>query len=432
MKSCYLTALIAMSAWARMSRCSGATCSTPAFTTAPASVELPHVEWRFKTQGKVISSPAVANGTVYAGSTDHNLYAVDQRTGALKWKFGTGSRLTSSPAVAGGLVFFGSFDGNFYAVEEAGGGLRWKFETEGERRWAERNLHGMQPGGEIVSDAWDFYLSSPAVFEGTVYFGSGDGFVYALDAASGKLRWKFRTGSVVHASPAIEGGTVFIGSWDSGLYALEAASGKLKWKLQTGTDPQIGNQQGFQSSPAVVNGIVYSGCRDAKLYAVDARTGEKKWEYFNNGSWVITSPAVLDGRVYLGTSDTGLFITLDAATGAKISSVDAHFPVFASPAIAGGAVYVATFEGKLRALRPQDATKCCGPSRPSPRNRTPRPLRTRKAGLISRECFNRTLSTRWRPAWSGCLLWAPSSRRRSIDGNALYFGSTDGYLYALN
>ena len=137
---------------------------------------------------------------MYAGSTDHNLYAVDQRTGALKWKFGTGSRLTSSPAVAGGLVFFGSFDGTFTRSRKRRR-LRWKFETEGERRWAARNLHGMHPGGEIASDAWDFYLSSPAVFGGTVYFGSGDGCVYALDAASGKLRWKFRTGSVYTLLP---------------------------------------------------------------------------------------------------------------------------------------------------------------------------------------------------------------------------------------
>ncbi len=71
------------------------------------------IQWKFKTNGKVIASPAVANGKVYFGSTDQYLYAVDQQTGALLWKFQTGSVVTSSPAVANGLVYFGSFDSIF-------------------------------------------------------------------------------------------------------------------------------------------------------------------------------------------------------------------------------------------------------------------------------------------------------------------------------
>ncbi|HVX66569.1 MAG TPA: PQQ-binding-like beta-propeller repeat protein, partial [Bryobacteraceae bacterium] len=388
------------------------------------------VAWKYKTGGKVISSPAVSGGAVYFGSTDQHLYAVEQRTGELRWKFQTGSRVTSSPAVAGGMIYFGSFDGTFYALDAATGRLKWKFETEGERRWASRSLHGMQPSGETMPDPWDFYLSSPAVFEGTVYFGSGDGFVYALDAASGGLKWKFRTGSVVHASPAIADGTLFIGSWDSGLYALEAASGKLKWRLQTGTDPQNGNQQGFQSSPAVAGGIVYAGCRDAKLYAVDARTGAKKWEYFNNGSWVITSPAVLDGKVYLGTSDTGLFLTLDAATGAKLNSVDARFPVFASPAIAGGAVYVGTFDGKLRAYDIKTSELLWTfETEASKQNAAAFTNKEGKLdfGLVVRANFIDEMTAGLERLFAmGSIVSSPA-----IDRDMIYVGSTDGYLYAL-
>ena len=71
------------------------------------------VKWKFHTDGKVISSPAVANDMVYVGSTDHNLYAIDQETGTQKWKFESKARITSSPAVFGGRVFFGSYDGMF-------------------------------------------------------------------------------------------------------------------------------------------------------------------------------------------------------------------------------------------------------------------------------------------------------------------------------
>jgi outer membrane protein assembly factor BamB len=79
-----------------------------------------------------------------------------------------------------------------------------------------------------MSDPWDFWLSSPAVANGMVYFGSGDSYVYALDAATGALRWKGPSGDVVHSSPAIAGGNLIIGSWDSFVYAVDATSFKFK------------------------------------------------------------------------------------------------------------------------------------------------------------------------------------------------------------
>src|SRR5207302_8267614 len=111
---------------------------------------------------------------------------------------------------------------------------------------------------------------------GGVYFGSGDSNIYALDAASGSLKWKFKTGDVVHASPAISGGILFVGSWDSYFYALDAGSGRQVWRFKTGEYPVIHNQVGIQSSAAVADGVVYFGCRDSKFYAVDAATGKER------------------------------------------------------------------------------------------------------------------------------------------------------------
>src|SRR3954462_12633255 len=58
------------------------------------------LKWTFHTKGEVISSPAVVGGVVYVGSTDGNLYAIDEQNGTERWKFPTGARITSSPAVA--------------------------------------------------------------------------------------------------------------------------------------------------------------------------------------------------------------------------------------------------------------------------------------------------------------------------------------------
>ena len=162
----------------------------------------------------------------------------------------------------------------------------------------------------------------PLVWNGAVYFGSGDGNVYAVDAATGALKWKFKTGDVVHASPAIADGMVFIGSWDSYFYALDAATGAQKWKFKTGEDPDMHNQQGIQSSAAVMDGMVFFGCRDAHLYALDEQTGQQKWSYSTKGSWVIASPAVRDGKVFFTTSDTALLFEADAKTGDIVFSLE--------------------------------------------------------------------------------------------------------------
>ena len=145
----------------------------------------------------------------------------------------------------------------FYALDEATGQLKRKFETAGERRYAGRHLHGLLPAGESMPHSWDYFLSSPAVWNGGVYFGSGDGLVYALDAASGKLKWRFATADVVHSSPGISDGTLYIGSWNTYLYALDAASGKEVWRCKTGDDGEIHNHVGIQASPAVADGSVY-------------------------------------------------------------------------------------------------------------------------------------------------------------------------------
>jgi outer membrane protein assembly factor BamB len=318
---------------------------------AGRAIAAPQIAWTFETKGRVIGSPTVSDGVAYVGSTDGSLYAVDVKSGAALWKFHTDGRVVSTPAVADAKVFFESYDGNFYAVDAKSGAQAWKFAVPGERRFAAAHLHGQLPAGETMPDPFDFYLSSPAAADGAVYFGSGDGNVYALDAASGALKWKFHTGDVVHASPAIANGTLYVGSWDSYLYALDTATGAEKWRFKSGDDPVIHNQVGFQSSPAVMDGVVYAGCRDSNLYAIDAATGAKLWAYNNKGSWVIASPAVKDGRVYAATSDTGKFFALDARSGAELFALNfQRWPMFSSPTIVGDTAYIGSHSGKLYAI----------------------------------------------------------------------------------
>jgi outer membrane protein assembly factor BamB len=367
----------------------------------------------------------------YVGSTDGNLYAVDLQSGEQKWKFHTEARVVSSPAVQNGVVYFGSYDGKFYAVDAASGQVKWKFATAGEHRFTAKHIHGSLPEGEAMPDPFDCYLSSPMISGGNVYFGSGDGNIYSLEAASGKLNWKFQTGDVVHASPAIADGVLFVGSWDSYFYALDAATGKEKWRFKTGEDHDTHNQQGIQSSAAVADGIVYFGCRDSNLYALDARTGEKKWAYNNKGSWVIVSPAVRDGKVYFATSDSAWFRVLDAKTGAEVFSLKLTWPMFSSPAISGDFLYQASEDGKLRAIDLKSQKVAWEFQTEASQKNLPtysKPDGTPKYEAAFTENFFEDMVIGVNKLYSvGTIFSSPV-----IDGNTIYFGSMDGNLYAIN
>jgi len=305
--------------------------------------------WVFACEDEVRSTPALNEGVVYIGAYDHNVYALDARTGAFRWKYATEGGLASSPCVwqdrifvgsedrllycinaqSGRIVwtcptqgcvrssprveynhvFFGSDDHQLYAVNVQSGRTAWKVDTEGPIRTRpaigdESVYFGCEEGSIYAVDIrgvvrWRFttrraVTSSPALYEGIIYVGSSDHTVYALDARSGWAVWRFRTGKAVISSPAVEIGTVYVGSVDNSVYALDARMGRQVWKFTT--DNQV------TSSPAVLEGAVYFGSVDGNVYSVDARTGALRWR-FRTGGPVTSSPAVGDGTIYIGSTD---------------------------------------------------------------------------------------------------------------------------------
>ena len=152
--------------------------------------------WIYNIGHHVYSSPAVADGVVFIGSYDKNVYALNGSTGALIWNYTTGAAVLSSPAVVDGVVFVGSHDNNVYALNESTGAKIWSYKT-----------------GGIVT-------SSPAVVDGVVFVGSHDNNVYALNGSTGAKIWSYTTGGTVYSSPAVADGVVFVGSHDNKVYAF--------------------------------------------------------------------------------------------------------------------------------------------------------------------------------------------------------------------
>ena len=302
-------------------------------------VTQPKVLWKFRTSGRVYSSPAVDHDILFIGSGDQHLYAVNRNTGRKIWSFKTGGAVHSSPAVDNGLVFFNSHDGFIYAVDKNTGKLAWKYQT----------------GGEKTYDLWDYYLSSPIIHDGVVFIGSGDNHVYALDSRTGRLIWKFKTEGVVHASPVISDSLLYIGSFDGNLYALQLRDGQLRWKFKTIGETYFPKGE-IQKDALVHEGMVYVGSRDYNIYALDTKTGTLVWSRKEEGSWVIATPLAIEEYLYYGTSDSEAFYCIDSKDGAIKWKKSVNMRVFGQAVAHDNSIIFGCFNGKLYAVDPADGS----------------------------------------------------------------------------
>jgi outer membrane protein assembly factor BamB len=337
----------------------------PMFRGSPAlwgisAGELPSplkMRWSYQAKDAIESSAAIADGTVYVGSMDGYLHAVDLVTGKLRWQYQTkGAVQESSPSVHGGLVFVGDLDGVIHAVDAPSGKLRWMFKTDGEIK------------------------SSPNVVGDRVYIGSYDQHLYCLLASTGALVWKFRTEGPVHGTPAIDKGTVYISGCDENFRAIDASSGKQIYALALGAytgasavvrddrayvgtfgDEVVGldlNRRAvkwtyrhptrnfpFYSSAAATADRVVLGGRDKAVHAISAVTGKAAWTFLTRAR-VESSPLVAGNRVFVGSND-GVLYELDLATGKKLWEFTAGAPLSASPAAAQGWLVIGSQDGVL-------------------------------------------------------------------------------------
>lgn len=379
-------------------------------TTTLLSFAQPKESWKFMTNGRVYGSPAISRDALFIGSADHHLYSIDRRTGKQIWKFETGGAVHSSPAISNGMVFFSSHDGFIYAIDTATGQLAWKYQTDGEK----------------VYDLWDYYLSSPVIHNGVVFIGSGDHHVYALEEKTGKLVWKFQTGGVVHASPVISDSLLYIGSYDGNLYALQVSDGKLRWKFKTIGETYFPKGE-VQKAALVHNGVVYFGSRDYHLYAVDAKTGLLNWKIKEEGSWVIATPFPYKDDLYFGTSDTEAFYCVDAATGTRKWKRGLNMRVFGGATAYQGQIVFGCFNGKLYGLDPQNGSVQWEFQTSGSRSNYLTVYDKNGAFRTDFEKYGKDIEGSEQKLLSlGSVLSTPL-----IDRESVYFGSADGYVYAL-
>jgi outer membrane protein assembly factor BamB len=282
--------------------------------------------WSVDAQDTLEFPPTAGYGNVYIAQQKGLFFALDGKTGRPVFKTKDFKRCAaSSPTIANGTVYQAYMDlvecgendpdptGFLIAMDARTGKEKWRFK-----------------GLPIES--------SPLLKDGILYFGSWDHKVHAIRAKNGKEVWSYDTGERVNTSPAYSGGRIFVANQAGSVYALNARTGKLDWEAASDSSA-LGGREFFYASPTVAYGRVFIGNSDGTMFAFGAKSGKTLWAR-PLGTYIYSAAAVWDQKVYVGTYD-GKFFALDAATGDSKWEKELPSAVHSPATVMDGLVYVA-------------------------------------------------------------------------------------------
>lgn len=352
----------------------------PLETTIKASnVGKLKVAWKKALGDTVYSTPVVSGDRIFADGYYGKLYCLRLSDGKKLWTTTVGTNSDSTPAVWKNLVITPGWDstGSFVAAYDvSSGSLKWR--TRDVDQYSSVTPPAIFGNSVYVSAGTSIYalsasnghilwstqyaapnefavISGPVAVSGYgeyVVGASGDGFVYALDAATGALHWKVKAGGGVYrGGPAIYSGIVYVpeGNFQaegggSNIVALQVSDGLILWRTHGGDDIHV--------TPAAGKGMVVVGSIDEGMVALNSQTGANLWTADYEGE-VWGAPVIANGLVYDATE--GSLIVYNAATGAKLYTLDMSNSManMSSPSVLNGRVYAATGDGTIIVLRLQ-------------------------------------------------------------------------------
>lgn len=279
--------------------------------------------WHFTGAGEITGSAAVVNDIVYTPDGSGALVALDVDDGSELWRanIDVASFGSSSPVVADGIVYVASVDGNAYGFDAVTGEERWSW-------------HGTEPARGIT------------IGDGVAYIGAEDRRLHAVSLADSHELWYVQTSASALSSSIVDGDSVYVtnqlGAADlvSELFAIDAASGEVQWKFRTPSGHQV-------LAGAVADGVIYVPTDGHGVYALSTADGREYWRADTFDSH--TAIALVDNTLFVSTFE-GFLVALRSTTGAELWRTPISPGTEWGTAVTGGMIFQADNAGTVYAF----------------------------------------------------------------------------------
>lgn len=390
--------------------------------SASSVVSAAEIKWQFELGGRAFGKPTSGEGVLYvaAGPT---VYALTPE-GAPLWQRELEGAIAASITLYENVLYVHSSAG-LHALDSLGQPL-WTYENEDRGPLVDGRTWGW--GDEILVDPWGWYRSAPLVRGDTVLFGSSDG-VHAISRQTGERLWRVPIGPVT-ADLVIYEDTVVVASWNNSIYALEAATGKLRWRFEAQAPKSRGvdwvGYAGCNLTPALEGDRLFVGNRGTYFYSLDAGNGAEIWSTKVGASWIGSPAVITEDAVYYGLSDGNAVMGHLVSTGAQILFFQTGSAVFAQPQLSGRHLIAGTLTGRVFSI---DTVSGQGQELLNLG-----PDEVDWAGFFDPEIVPEHLTRYEGDAWAvdRMLTTANGVLSLTIDGDTAYLGTGAGRLYAID
>lgn len=250
------------------------------------------------------------------------------------WEHYSGAPIVQTPTLDGDTVYVSNVDELVYALNATSGELRWRYQ------------HRLDAARGASLEL--FGAPAPTVDGELVYAGFSDGFVAALDRATGTEQWTASVGEgtypdlIAPTLPLPDGG-LLVGGYVKPLVHLDPETRSPSWRIDAGS----------AAASAMVGETIYHPGADGKLRAIDSRTGDLKWTWDSGSSGPLVTPvATAQGLLVASTDSTLFLVNTESGTTRWLLDVGTSLTGFVSaPVVSGADIYALSNGGKLYALR---------------------------------------------------------------------------------
>ncbi len=300
---------------------------------------------QFPARAPVASPPLVRDGKVWFSDTAGYTYCylldqLNKPTPTPAWSHYSGAPIVSGLTESDGGLLFANVDDVVFALDAATGALRW------------RHAHHLDASRSGSLEL--FGAAPPIVVDGEVWVGFSDGFLVGMSASTGAEDRNVVIGEGSYPdviAPAYadssQGGTLVAAGFSGPLVSVDPNTRVVRWRVDAGTASAMLQQ----------DGVLYVGGSDGKMRAVVVRTGEVRWTWDPKVGGTIGEPVWTKAGLLVAAGEGAVYL-VDAATGSTLWTFDPGVlvnGVAARPTVVGRNAYIVTNAGVLYALRvPQE------------------------------------------------------------------------------